>query len=131
MGYSKYCVLLRVADIFPKRCQSPFSKITVKIKSVDVTRQIHEREYSDWQHKTILQLNHLFQVSWAFTLFYKHIFESTFSFLFNIAFKTCPSSVILYNKIMYLKEIWQSCDIGSETVILIKEFQRKWFCHPV
>ena len=28
-----------------------------------VTRQIHEGEYSNWLHKTILRLSHLFQVS--------------------------------------------------------------------
>ena len=43
--------------------------------------------------KTILRLSHLFQFSWAYRLFYKSIFKTTFSFLFNLTFKTYPSSV--------------------------------------
>ena len=33
------------------------------------TRKIHESEYSNCLHKTIHRLSHLFQVSWALTLF--------------------------------------------------------------
>ena len=65
----------------------------------NVTRQIHEGEYLNCFHKTILRLSHLFQISWAFALFYKSIFKTTFSFLFNITFKTYSSFVSTYNKI--------------------------------
>ena len=49
--------------------------------------------YLNWLHKTIIRLSHLFQISWAFALLYKSIFKATFSFLFNMTFKTYPSSV--------------------------------------
>ena len=48
-------------------------------------------DYSNWLHKTILPLSHLFQISWAFALSYKSIFKTTFSFFFNITLKTYPS----------------------------------------
>ena len=54
----------------------------------NVTRQTHEREYSNGLHKTILRLSHLLPVSWAFALFYKNMLKSTFTFLFNITLKT-------------------------------------------
>ena len=65
--------------------------IKSNISSVGATTQSHH--IIPWLHKTILRLSHLFQISWAFALFYKSIFKTTFSFLFNITLKTYPSSV--------------------------------------
>ena len=79
---SKFMQVYIFLRIWPEKCN---------ISRINVTRQIHE----NWLHKTILRLSHLFQVSWAFALFYKSIFKTTFSFLFNITFKTYPSSVTL------------------------------------
>ena len=44
----------------------------------------------NWLYKTIIRLSHLFQYSWAFALFYKSIFKTTFSFFFSITLKTYP-----------------------------------------
>ena len=68
-------------------------------KSFIITRQFHEGEYLNWLHKIIFWLSHLFQIRWAFALFYKSIFNTTFSFLFNMTLKTCSSSVSTLNKI--------------------------------
>ena len=57
-----------------------------------VNKQINHnlKNLSNWLHKTILRLSHLFQVSRAFALFHKSIFKTTLSFLFNTTFKTYP-----------------------------------------
>ena len=52
-----------------------------------VTRQIHDSEHSNWLHKAILWLSHLFQVCWVFTFFYKRFFKTTCSFLYKVTFK--------------------------------------------
>ena len=87
-----------------------------------------------WLHKTILGLNHFFQISRAFALFYVSIFKTTFSFLFNITLKTYPSSSVhrmklpLYIKtksdnhvILQIKLLFQSkSSNGNNFIVLFK-----------
>ena len=82
-----------------------------------------------WLHKTILGLNHFFQISRAFALF-----KTTFSFLFNITLKTYPSSSVhrmklpLYIKtksdnhvILQIKLLFQSkSSYGNNFIVLFK-----------
>ena len=97
----------------------PRKAVMILKQLVSVTIQIHEGEYLNWLHRTILRPIHLFQISWSFGLFYKSIFKTTFSFLFNITFKTYPILVSIYSKIIICQnEIWHSCDIGKNN------------CHP-
>ena len=62
------------------------------------SRPMHEGEQSNWLHKTILQLSHLFQVE--LLLFSTRAF-SKLNFLISLTehFQTNPNFVSTYNKI--------------------------------
>ena len=81
----------------PYSCSTDIPAVISELQDISTKETNPWRCIFNWLHKTILRLSHLFQISWTSALFYKSIFKTIFSFVFDITLKTYPSSVsIIY-----------------------------------